>query len=291
MNKTNSNFTKYVLGILAIFAILIWIALWQKPDNNLHAYFLDVGQGDSIYVRTMNNTDLIIDGGPNNEVLTELSKIMPFYDRKIDYLILTHPHSDHISGLIEVIKRYEIGQIISSDATHTSAEYLEWLTIIKEKNIPFKLTRDGDLINLDQDTNLKIFWPKESYLNKTVENLNNVSVVAKLSYHDIDFMFTGDAEKEVQTQIIKNHSKDELQSEIYKVAHHGSDNAASESFIKVVKPELSVICVGENNKFGHPQKVILDLLAKAASQIFRTDQNGRIEVISDGQKYWTKSKK
>ncbi len=285
------KYTKLFLGLLVIVALLIWVAVFQKPDKFLHVYFLDVGQGDSIYVRTMNNVDMLIDGGPCNNVLSELGDIMPFYDRKIEYILLTHPHADHVSGLIEVIKRYEVGRIISTDAVHTSNEYLEWLTTIKEKNIPFQLIRNGDVINLDEDVEFRIFWPENSYRDKNIDNLNNTSIVGKLTYNNIDFMLTGDAEDEVQNAILKNYSADELQSEIYKVAHQGSKDSANEDFIKAINPELSIIFAGVDNKFGHPHQIALDLLSSINSEILRTDQNSRIEVISDGQKFWTKSEK
>ncbi len=288
-NKKNI-ITKYILGFLLIFAILVWALVFEKPDNNLNIYFLDVGQGDSIYIRTINNIDMLIDGGPGSKVIYELANAMPFYDRKIDFILLTHPHSDHVSGLIEVIKRFDVGQVILTDATSSSKDYLEFLTIINQKNIPTKIVRSGDEIHLDNHTKFKVFWPNSSYKDKSVTNLNNTSIVGKLSYYDFDVLFSGDAEDEAQKEIIELF-KDELDSEIYKVAHHGSKNGVLEEFINIINPEISIICVGDKNRFGHPHQILLDNLTKQGSKILRTDANSTIKIISDGQSYWTKTRK
>lgn len=292
MNKINqptsfSQPAKWVLGIFSFLAILIWAAVAQTPDKSLHIYFLDVGQGDSIYVRAPNNVDLLIDGGPDKNVLSELGQVMPFWDHKIDYVMLTHPHADHLTGLINVLNRYEVGEIIATDASNTTSEYLAWLEEIKDKKIPYKLARAGDKIALDDSTKLDILWPRDSYLNQTVDNLNNTAVVAKLTYNKFSALFTGDAEVAVQRFLLTANGQ-QLKADVLKVPHHGSSNAAELSFLKAVSPSLAVISVGLNNQFGHPAAPTLKKYEEIGATVYRTDQHGTIEIISDGQTYWEK---
>jgi len=290
-SKKISNFTKFVLGALLIVAISVWAAVAKAPDKNLHIYFLNVGQGDSEYVRDSSNFDILIDGGPDNSVLAELGDAMPFYDKKIDLVILTHPHADHISGLVEVLNRYEVGEIWLTDAVSTSGEYLEFLKIIQNKNIKTKLVRTGDKLELDK-LKLQVLWPEDSYQNEKVDNLNNTSIVLKLTYGDFSALFTGDAEESVQQQLVNNLAIQQFNNvTIFKVPHHGSSNAAYEPFIKIVSPKLAIIEVGENNKFGHPAASTLKKYETIGTKIYRTDRDGRVEIISDGKTYWTRAEK
>lgn len=281
---------KYIFGALTIIAILVWTAVFQASDTNLHVYFLDVGQGDSIYVRTMNNYDILIDGGPDKKVLSELGSIMPFWDRNIDLIILTHPHADHLAGLIEIIKRYQIGEIISTDAIHTSPEYLEWLRTIQDKHINFHTIKAGDIKNLDQNVSLNFYWPQESYQNKTVNDLNETSLVAKLGYNKFSVLLTGDINQDIERNLVSNSSIN-LSSNILKIPHHGSNTGFTEDFLQAVSPNIAIISAGAKNQFGHPSQPTLDKLEKNNVKFFRTDLNGRIEIISDGQVFWTKVEK
>jgi len=288
-----SQSTAWFLGILIILLIAVWSAVFQKTDSNLHLYFLNVGQGDSIYVRLGHNYDLLIDGGPDKSVLSELGEIMPFYDRKINLIILTHPHADHIRGLIEVLKRYQVNEVWLTDAVHNSPEYLEFLKTIKEKQIFTKIVKNGDKKILSPEKNkeqaiIKIFWPMQSYRNQDVDNLNNTSIVLRLIYGDFSALLTGDAETEAQIKILLNHKKEDLKSDILKVPHQGSRDAYYEKFVEAVSPKAVVISVGRNNKFGHPHQEVINSYQQKGIDIFRTDQNGRVEIISDSQKYWIK---
>lgn len=294
-NKTSKIF--WIIFGVVLLSLAAWFFSDLKTDENLHIYFLDVGQGDSIYARRMNNFDLLIDGGPDSKVLSELGKVMPFYDHKIDYIILTHPHADHLSGLIEVLKRYEVGQIVATDAVHTTAEYQQWLELIRQKNIPYKLARAGEEINLDNETKLKIFWPNESYSDKNVDNLNNTSVIAKLIYNKFSILIPGDAETEVQQSLLKVENCQpkaescKLKADVLKVPHHGSSNASDLNFLKAVDPFVAIISAGKNNQFGHPAPDTLKKLDSVGVQIYRTDQNGTMEITSNGQTYHIKKEK
>lgn len=281
------KFGRYLLGFLAIAAILIWLAIGQKPDGNLHVYFLDIGQGDSIYVRTMNNYDILIDGGPNNKVLSELGEVMPFWDHKIDLVIATHPDLDHIGGLVEVLQRYQIGKVLMTDVSHTTDRYQELLDVISQRNIPVQLAYAGEELKISNECKIKIFWPKDSYKNIDVKNLNDTSIVNNLVCNDITFLFTGDAEEFAQQQLTELY-KNELKSDVLKISHHGSRNASDLSFLQAVNPELAIISAGKNNRYNHPHKEVLDKLDELDIKYFRTDQSGRIEVIANEKYFWTK---
>lgn len=287
-----SNLSKFILGALLIIAISVWSAVAKAPDKNLHIYFLNVGQGDSIYVRDGSSFDLLVDGGPDNSVLAELGAAMPFYDKKIDLVVLTHPHADHVSGLVEVLKRYEVGEIWLTDATHTSGEYLEFLKTIQAKNIKTKLVKKGMNGEWGESgengVKWEVLWPEDSYKNEKVDNLNNTSIILKLTYGDFSALFSGDAEEPVQSKLITYNLSPVT---LLKIPHHGSSNAAYEPFIKAVVPKIAVIEVGENNKFGHPAVSTLKKYEAIGAKIFRTDRDGRVEIISDGKTYWFKAEK
>jgi competence protein ComEC len=289
MTKQIKKLIKYLLPIVVVILIVNnQLAIYF--NTNLHEYFLNVGQGDACYIQLPNRTDILIDGGPDSKVVSELGSVMPFWDKKIDYLIITHPHADHISGLIDVIKRYDIGQILGTNAVNSSGEYLELIKLIKSKNIPFRLVEQGDIFQLSDSIRLDILWPNQSFFSDNVSNLNNTSVVAKLTYNNFSTLFTGDAEEDIQNLLVSSIS-DQLKADVLKVPHHGSSNAASEQFIKKVSPNIAVISVGLKNMFGHPAKITLDKYLFIGSTIYRTDRNGRVEVISDGQKFWVKTAK
>ena len=282
---------KFILTGLTIFAILIWIAVFQNRDNFLHIYFLDVGQGDSIYVRTMGNVDLLVDGGPDRSVLSELGNVMPFYDHKIDYVILSHPHLDHIAGLVEVIKRYEIGEIYYTGIEDSSREYLEFLKVAQERKIPLNIIDCNSTKQLDNKTKIKFYWPNNKIEKEIVGNLNNTSVVFKLTYNKFSVLFAGDIEKEPELDMIHSEIKDELLNDnILKLPHHGSSNISDE-FISWINPDMAIISVGKKNKFGHPASSTLDMLYKYNISVLRTDKDGTIEIKSDGNYFWTKSEK
>jgi len=278
------------LFLLISICILIGIAVYNNTDRNLHFFACDVGQGDSIYVRDSNNYDIVIDGGPGNQILTCLGEHMPFFDRSIELVVLTHPHADHLVGLIEVIKRYDIKKILMTDAVNNTSEYKELSNLITEKNIPVEFAKQDQKISLGNKLYFNIYWPSQSYKDKEISNFNNTSIVGKLIYENVTFLLTGDAEKEVLNKIVTQYGN-QLKSDVYKVAHHGSKNATNVNLIKIVNPEIAIVSAGLDNPFGHPSDIALKALTDSNVKIFRTDQNGTVEIISDGINFWTKIEK
>lgn len=260
----------YFIGGLATGLILLFNFLTALPDGKLHIVFCDVGQGDAAYVRFPNGRDMLVDGGPNNKVLGCLGKHMPFWDRTIDLVILSHPQKDHMQGLLSVFERYSVGYFIRSDVENMTDGYEKLTTIVKQREIKEKFVTTGERIAVGQIA-MNVMAPSRDVLGASTNDINESSVIFVLRYGTFDALFTGDATMRL--------SLDEV--ELLKVPHHGSKTGFTSDYIQALKPELAVISVGQNT-FGHPTKEILDMLAVAGSRVLRTDQDGDIEIVSDG---------
>lgn len=276
-------------GVLIIAAIVIWAAAFSQPkadSGNLKIYFFDVGQGDSEYIKTPGGGDILIDGGPDDKVLTDLGKVMSAGDHKIDLVVLTHPHADHIVGLIEVIKRYEVGEIWESGVEYPSGAYDTWKAEIKNQNITDKYVKVGEEKDFDNNQiKFSVVYPLSSEKNKKIDNVNNASVVTRLSDGSFSALFTGDLEKDVQGSLLKN-----LKSvTVLKVDHHGSNTGTTDDWLKILRPAIAIIEVGKDNTYGHPANSVIELLQKYAATIYRTDQNGTVEVDFNGTDYFVKT--
>ncbi len=291
--RANKKFTYFSLAALVIVALLVWLAVFQAAEqkDNLKLVFCDVGQGDAILIQIPQDYDILIDGGPDNSVLSCLGENMPFYDRKIESIILTHPDADHSTGLVEVLKRYEIGEVWLTGVDHDIAGYTEFLSLIEENDITRRVAKAGEIVFQDERVKLKILYPKESLKDKKVSNLNNTSVVARFDYLRFSAIFTGDLEEDRQRDLI-NQPSIEISADIFKVSHHGSANGLLTEFLSQVNPEVAVISVGAKNRYGHPSPIILDKLnAMPGLKIFRTDRQGDIKIFSDGKNYQIRTQK
>jgi len=204
---------------------------------------------------------------------------MPFYDRSIDMIIESHPDSDHINGLVEVLRRYKVGLVMESGVVNDNQAYKSIQEIIEEKGIQKVLARRGTRINFGDGIYMDIMFP-----DRDVSGLetNMASVVARLVYRESEFLFTGDSPRSIE-QYLVSIGKENLQSDILKISHHGSDTSTSEMFLGYVDPEYAVISVGKDNKYGHPRQEVLDLLNQFDVKILRTDQSGAIKIKSDGE--------
>jgi competence protein ComEC len=204
-------------------------------------------------------------------VVNKLDENLSLIDRHLDYVLLTHPHADHVAGLTEVLRLYDIGQVIMTGAIHTAPDYLDFLNLIKEKSIPALIIESPQELEVD-GTTLKFLAPLKSFSNQRLENLNNSSIVFKLVYGSSTALFTGDYEQE--EQLLKNST--DLSSQILKVGHHGSTNANDEAFLQAVRPQYAVISVGKNNSFGHPHYRTIYYLKQLGAEILRTDESGDV---------------
>ena len=266
-------------GIFAIFAVILWSLASAVLPQPFKIAFLDVGQGDSILIRTREGKNVLIDGGPDKIVLYKLEKYLPWYDRNIDAMILTHPHADHLIGLIETAKRYDVKRIISTGVVHTTPEYLEWLNLIKEKKIPAESFKKGDRLMLDNGISLTALWPEILLVGERVDDLNNSSLAILLQTPNEKILLMGDAQEEIEKQILKNNRPLIENADILKIGHHGSRFATGAEFLKAVKPKFAVISAGINNQFGHPHLDTLKRLHDSGAEILRTDEKGDIVFI------------
>jgi len=279
MERKNIKF--YVLGFLFIVASLVSVAVFSgEEDNGLEIIFFDVGQGDAIFIKNQ-NSQILIDGGPDKKILEKLSREMPFWDRTIDAVILTHPDPDHLSGILEVLKRYRVNKLFYSGS---ALEYLKRNGIDTfEKSDSEKIKAyAGQKIIFGKEAKIEILYPFFDFIQEG-EDFNKSSIVCRLVFGKNSFLLTGDAPKLIEYNLLAKQSL--IKSDVLKIAHHGSDTSTSDYFLQEVSPKIAVISVGKNNKFGHPRKEILDLLSKNSVNILRTDEEGDIKLISDGVNY------
>jgi len=279
-----------ILGsvLLIIFLLIAFTAQSQNQRQNLEVDFLDVGQGDSILIKTPYEQNILIDGGPNNAVLAKLGQHLAFFDKNIDLVVLTHPHNDHVIGLIEVLRRYKVKKVLMTEVLDRSPPYLTFLAEIEKQKIEIEKADGPKDIVLGQDLDLKILYPFNDISQKNFEDLNDSSIVAKLIFKNKSFLFTGDAGLPVEQDLLNN--KTDLASNVLKVGHHGSKYSTSQEFLGAVLPQYAVISVGKDNDFGHPHLRTINNLEQSQIQILRTDLLGDIELISDGNNLQIKNR-
>jgi len=279
---------KWVIPPLLVVAILVSVAAATMPDDNLHISFLDVGQGDAILIQK-GNQQVLVDGGPTPQAISlGLGSKMPFWDRTIDLVILTHPSADHVTGLVEVLQRYKVKQVLYPDLDFESDIYTEWLRVIEEEDIEYTLAQAGQQIDLGEGVVIKVLNPQIPLLTGTESDIDNNGVVLNISLGDVSFLLTADTMWEAEWELIARRAN--LTSTVLKVGHHGSDTSTSHEFLAVVDPQLAVISVGEGNPYGHPSDEVIERLeAKLGSEnIYRTDEQGTIEFITDGERLWVR---
>jgi len=271
-----------LFGFLAAADIIAWSLVFNlSGPAYLKVVFFDVGQGDSIFIETPQKHQILIDGGPGSDVLAKLAKEMPFYDRTLDLIILTHPEKDHIAGLLEVVKKYKIDHILWTGAVKDTAEWKEWTRLLQGERADIRLARRGQKIILQQEPGifLNILSPEEDLSGKEIKNINDTSVVCRMSFSDSSFLFTGDITSKTESELVKDGVV--LRSKVLKVCHHGSKTSSSEDFLKAVSPDAAIIQVGRNN-YGHPSPEVLARLKNFGIDVLRNDKNGDIKIISDG---------
>jgi len=278
---------KWLIPPLLIIAILVWSVVFTMPDDKLHVSFLDVGQGDAILIQTPSHQNILIDGGPDPQRINlELSKKLPFWDRTIDLMISTQPQADHITGLVEILQRYKVKQVLEPGVSYNSSIYQEWLQLVKEKQITYNTARAGLESDLGRGIKIEVLNPPAKLFQGTSHDVDNNGAVIKLSWGEVSFLFTADIREEAEFELIGQRAS--LRSTVLKVAHHGSKTSTSSQFLAVVDPEVAVISVGADNPFGHPSPEVVERLGARLGEdkVYRTDTNGTIEFITDGERLW-----
>lgn len=276
---------KIFLSFILLFTLFFTGCTFNYDAENLTIHFLDVGQGDAILIITPDKTKILIDGGPDNSILNQLGQVMPFWDRQIDIMILTHPHADHVVGLVEVVRRYQIKEVYGTGVIHTTGDYLAWLNEIKSQKIPFHPVINPFTINLDHEITLDFLYPFTDLSNQKVEELNNSSIINMLTYGQTKFLFMGDAEIPVEEELLSSNIN--LTANVIKIGHHGSKSSSSENFLTAVNPQYAILSVGTDNSFNHPHLITIRRLEKLGIKILRTDINKTITLKSNGQSVFT----
>ena len=274
---------KVVFLFVIVFLLIANFFVWQNIFswyNGAVITFFDVGQGDSIFIESREGHQILIDGGPSGKiVLTKLAKVMPFWDRTIDLVVSTHPDSDHLRGLNYVLKRYRVKNILWTGVKKKTKTYSYWLDNIKKEKAKIFIARKGETIRAG-DLKFFVLYPFENLKGKTIKDTNNTSIVLRMKYFSNTALLTGDISSSAEKKIIG--SGENVESQILKIAHHGSRSSTSNEFLKMVKPILVIISVGKNNPYHHPSKEVLQRLNSFAIRVLRTDINSDIKVLMDG---------
>ncbi len=283
----------YFLLIMALFLLFANFFVWKEIfswQNCLSVTFFDVGQGDSIFLEDKYGHQILIDGGPSGKtILKKLSGKIPFWDRTIDLVVLSHPDSDHLRGLNYVLRRYKVGNILWSGAMKKTKTFKYWLENIKREKAKIFIAKKGQIIKAG-DLRLEVIYPFDDKIKgKYPRQANNYSVVLLARYFNNSAIFPGDITSSVEKKIAKQGI--DIQSQVLKVAHHGSKFSTSKYFLLAVKPKIAVISVGRNNPYGHPSKQVLQRLSNFGIRTLRTDKNGDIELLMDGNNIALKTKK
>lgn len=278
--------------IILIIVLLTLPALALKyntapPHTGLEVYFLDVGQGDAILIRTSTGKNILIDGGPDNSILEKLGRILPYTNRKIDVIIITHPHADHLIGLNAILDRYLVSTIIYTGVNYQNNDYYYFQEIAQQKAATIILAKTGDYLDLDNGCRLNILFPFSNISGQDFKNINNSSIVSELSCAKEKILLMGDAETPVEKELMANYPG--LQARILKLGHHGSKTASSPEFIEQINPDLAVISVGKDNKYNLPSPEVLDRLQELMIKVIRTDVDKDLKIwLKDDGIYYKK---
>lgn len=250
----------------------------QGTGREMLVHFIDVGQGDSIFIQSPNGKTMLVDAGVKGAGDTVVAYLKNQGIQKLDYVVATHPDADHIGGLIAVLNAFSINQFIDSGKVHTSKTYEEMLSLISEKKIPFTIPRTGDQIDLDPAVAVDVLSADEHATDN-----NEASIVLRIAYDAISFLLTGDAGVEMEKEMLTNGT--DVEATILKAGHHGSNTSSSPSFIKEVSPLATILSYGQDNKYGHPHAEVMDALNQVESDIYSTAEVGTVVVQTDGETY------
>jgi len=283
-------FVVVIVGLVMLVGVYGY-QYFQFDDGMLHVVFCDVGQGDSIFIRTPSGRVFIVDGGPDKRVLGCLSRHMGFWERNIDLMFVTHPHQDHFFGLNFVLERYVVMYFVGEKMENDTGGWKDFSRGVNEHGIERKFVYRGDRLKMDDGVVLEIEAPSKEDLERGSlggiigESNELASLMMKVSYGDFDILLTGDSQTAVMEKFVKNNS-DSI--EILQVPHHGSATGLSGGVVGSIGPKLAVISVGKGNRYGHPSQGIMDILREAGVGVVRTDRDGDVEIVSDGRRFWVK---
>src|SRR3989304_9783018 len=285
--------TKFLLTLALIFAVLGILVIFQaQGSGKLRLVACDVGQGDGLLVISPGGRQVVVDGGPGSKIVDCLGQKMPFWDRTIEMVVLTHPQKDHMEGLLSVLSRYKVKMIATTGVENETELFKAWQTAIKAEGAKIYVPKAGDRLVLDsvrgQTSSMDVLWPTKDKLElwklAGLSELNKSSVVLRLQMDGVCAYLTGDIPKEILEGLIDG------KCQVLQILHHGSKTGTNQEILDSVKPAVAIIQVGKNS-FGHPHKEVLDLLASKRVKIYRNDINGIIEVKTDGRSFGIETEK
>ncbi len=287
------KFIRYI-KIVCLVLICANIALWSfvylhRERDFLTVIFLDVGQGDAIFIEAPNGNQILIDTGPSEIIARALSDVLPYFDRHIDFVVTTHPDLDHIGGMPTLLERYSVGSYIFYDNSPTSDIIEKIARLVEETKTPVAHVQAGDRIILDasRTTYLDVLWPTDT---KQMPDKNDMSIVTKLVYGESDVLLTGDASLKIENILVSEYTSYDagtyLQSDILKLGHHGSKTSSSELFLRRVMPEFSIVSAGLNNRYNHPSAEVMARLERLGLPIIKTTDRGSVVFRTDGVTWW-----
>lgn len=288
LSHVRNHLRWYVLLLLIFISLTLWFVVINENRNGiLTVSFLDIGQGDSIFIESPTGMQVLVDGGPNNNLMKEISKVLPWYDRHIDMLVITNPDKDHYEGFIPFLKRFKTDVVFEPGTTNKNSAYQSLENEIKNKKIPKILARRGQIIDLGGGVYLEVIFP-----DRDVSGLspNDGSIVMRLVYGETSVLLQGDSTSNIEHYLL-GLGGEKLTSTILKAGHHGSKTSSSDEYVKAVSPEWVVISAGINNMYSHPNKEVLDILNKQKLVTLVTCSMGQINFESDGKEFVLKNKK
>lgn len=292
-NRKKLSIGNIIIYAVVAVALIVYFFFYYRgeyrvnnPDSGeLAMYAIDVGQGDSTFFMFPDGTNMLIDAGEAESADTVISLLDSLNIEKLDRVVCTHPHSDHIGGMAEVIDKYDVGQLYMSDAVNSTKSFYDMLDKIVGKSIDVNFVYAGDVI-ADDIYRITVLSPEA----KDYSEINLFSVVIKVTYMDTSFIVTGDTENENEADMAE-HFGTALECNVLRVGHHGSDTSTSDRFLSFANPEIAVISVGENNSYGHPSEKVINKLERREIKILRTDIDGTISLFSDGRSIKVKTGK
>jgi len=274
--------------VLVLASAAVWLAALSPNDGRLSVTFLDVGQGDAILIKGPHGNRVLVDGGPSGEVVSDaLGRNLPFYDRRIDLVVLTHPQADHLGGLPAVLDRFNVGGVLTTEFQASTELYQEWQNVLARSDLRRATAERGEWIDLGGGANLTVLNPAPETKAYSDDELNDTSIVLRLTMGGVSFLLTGDITEEAETALV--HRGTELRATVLKLPHHGSATSSSPAFLGRVRPLIDVVSAGKNNPYGHPSPEVLARLNGDA--VFRTDADGDITVSTDGERVWVETQR
>lgn len=281
-------------SILLSLALVVWGASCRfTPSEQPACTFtaLDVGQGDAILIQTRDHQDILVDGGPDDSVVDQLSRVLPAGDRDIELMVLTHPHADHVNGLVAVTERFTVHHVLDTGVAYHQLAYERWLQLLRHDHVPISTAQAGQQYVIGAAV-FDVLWPALDLAGRPILNdnaaegggVNDTSIVLKLACGGSAAMLMGDASGEIEQRILD--AGVDVRANLLKVGHHGSRFSSSDAFLKAVRPAWAVISVGEGNRYKHPHPTTLLRLEQHVAHILRTDEEGAITLITDGRGGW-----